>query len=266
MNTSDRKYEEDIGYSSFGLLQMKPEGSSIAYDSERQGFTTRYTHANYALGFIITRELYEDDQYDTVGKQKAQSLAFSVRQTQETLGASVFNNAFTAGTFAGGDGVALVSNVHPNVAGGTWSNRPTTYSDISEAAIEQACIDIAGYTNDRGLRIAVRPKKLVIPYQLGFEASRILKSEGRVGTDNNDINVLKAMGLIPEVVTSHYLTDSDAWFIVTDAPNGLRYFERKAVSFDQDGDFDTDNAKYKAQFRASWGFSDARGVYGNQGA
>ena len=245
---------------------MKPEGSSISYDSERQGFTTRYTHAVYALGFIITRELYEDDQYDIVGKKKAQSLAFSVRQTQETLGASVFNNAFSAGAYAGGDGVALVSSAHVNVAGGTWSNRPTTYSDLSEAALEQASIDIANFQNDRGLKIAVMPKRLIIPYQLGFEAMRILKTEGRVGTDNNDINAIKMMGLIPEVVTSHYFTDTDAWFIGTDVTDGLRYFERKAVAFDTDNDFDTDNAKYKASFRASWGFTDPRCIYGNQGA
>jgi len=262
--SSSRAYEEDVGYSSFGLMQSKPEGSSISYDSERQGFTTRYTHLTYGLGFIITREMYEDDQYDTVGKKKAQGLAFSVRQTQEVLGASVFNNAYS-GSFLGGDGVALVSNAHVNVAGGTWSNRPTTYSDLSEASIEEACINIAGYTNDRGLKIAVRPKKLIIPYQLMFEANRILKTDLRVGTDNNDINVIKQLGVIPEVVTSHYLTDTDGWFIVTDVKDGLKHFNRRAVSFDMDNDFDTENAKYKATFRASWGFTDPRAVYGNQG-
>jgi hypothetical protein len=262
--SSSRAYEEDVGYSSFGLMQSKPEGSSISYDSERQGFTTRYTHLTYGLGFIITREMYEDDQYDTVGKKKAQGLAFSVRQTQEVLGASVFNNAYS-GSYLGGDGVSLVSNAHVNVAGGTWSNRPTTYSDLSEASIEEACINIAGWTNDRGLKIAVRPKKLIIPYQLMFEANRILKTDLRVGTDNNDINVIKQLGVIPEVVTSHYLTDTDGWFITTDVKDGLKHFNRRAVSFDMDNDFDTENAKYKATFRASWGFTDPRCVYGNQG-
>jgi hypothetical protein len=263
--TSDRAYEEDLGLSSFGLAQVKPEGSSISYDSERQGFTTRYSHLTFGLGFVITKEMYEDDQYDQVGKQKAQGLAFSIRQTKEVLGAATFNNAFSS-SFAGGDGKALIASDHPNVAGGTWSNRPTTYSDLSEAALEDAAIQIAGYTNDRGLKIAVRPKKLIIPYQLSFEAQRILKTDGRVGTDLNDINVIKQMGLIPEVVTSHYMTDSDAWFIVTDVTNGLKFFNRRADSFDMDNDFDTENAKYKATFRASWGFTDPKAVWGNQGA
>lgn len=263
-NTSDRAYEEDVGYSSFGLAQVKPEGSSIAYDSERQGFTTRYSHLTYGLGFVITREMYEDDQYDTVGKKKAQGLAFSIRQTKEVLGANVFNNAFS-GSFLGGDGVALVSNAHPNVAGGTWSNRPTTYSDLSEASLEEAIINIAAYTNDRGLKIAVRPRKLIIPWTLMFEAQRIMKADGRVGTDLNDPNALSQMGLLPELVTSHFLTDLDAYFLITDVPDGLKYFNRRGDEFGMDNDFDTENAKYKATFRASWGWSDPRAVYGNQG-
>ena len=263
-NKSDRAYEEDLGYSSFGLAQVKSEGSSVGYDSERQGFTTRYSHLTYGLGFIITREMYEDDLYDTVGKQKAQGLAFSIRQTKEILGHSVFNNAYSTGSL-GGDGVALVSNAHPNVAGGTWSNRPTTYSDLSEAALEEAYIQIAGWTNDRGLRIAVRPQKLIIPYQLAFEAQRILKSTGRVGTDLNDVNALMQMGIIPEVVVSHFLTDTNGWFLKNDVQNGLKYFERRGDEFNMDNDFDTENAKYKATFRASWGFTDPRAVFGNQG-
>jgi hypothetical protein len=263
-NTSDRAYEEDLGYSSFGLAQVKPEGSSVAYDSERQGFTTRYSHLTYALGFIITREMFEDDLYDTVGKQKAQGLAFSIRQTKEILGASTFNNAFS-GSFAGGDGQALVSNAHPNVAGGTWSNRPATYSDLSEAALEDASIQIAGWTNDRGLKIAVRPRKLIIPKELMFEADRILKTDGRVGTDLNDLNALKARGLIPEVVVNHYLTDTDAWFILTDVRDGLKYFERRGDEFTMDEDFDTENAKYKATARYSFGWTDRRGIYASPG-
>jgi hypothetical protein len=265
INSSDRAYEEDLGYSSFGLAQVKPEGSSIAYDSERQGFTTRYSHLTYGLGFVITREMYEDDLYDTVGKQKAQSLAFSIRQTKEILGHSVLNNAYNA-NFTGGDGQSLISNAHPNVAGGTWSNRPATYSDLSEASLEDAFIQIAGWTNDRGLKIAVRPQRLIIPYQLSFEAHRILKTDGRVGTDLNDVNALKQMGIIPELVVSHYLTDNDGWFIGTDVPNGLKCFERRKDAFDMDNDFDTENAKYKATFRASWGFTDPKCMFGNQGA
>lgn len=264
-NSSDRAYEEDVGYSSFGLAQVKPEGSSIVYDSERQGFTTRYNHVTYGLGFIITRELYEDDQYDVVGKKKAKGLAFSIRQTKEVLAANIFNNAFS-GSFTGGDGQALISNAHPNVAGGTFSNRPSTYADISEASLEQACIDIAAYTNDRGLKIAVRPKKLLFPWTSMFEVKRILDATGRTGTDLNDPNALKAMGMIPESVVSHFLTDQDSWFIVTDVKDGLKYFERRADSFDMDNDFDTENAKYKATFRASWGWTDPRSVYGSQGA
>lgn len=264
--TSDRAYEEDVGLSSFGLLQRKAEGGVIAYDSERQGYTTRYTHAVFALGFIITREMYEDDQYDQVGSQKAKGLAFSMRQTKEVLAHSVFNNAFS-GSVLGGDGQLLVSAAHPNVAGGTWSNRPGTYANLSEAALEDAVINIAGWTNDRGLRIAVRPQKLIIPYTLAFEANRILKTDGRVGTDLNDINAIKEMGMIPEVVASHYLTTGNGWFITTDVNDGLKYFQRRADEFSPaDNDFDTENARFKASFRCSWGFTDPRCVYGNAGA
>ena len=263
--TSDRSYEEDVGLSSFGLAILKPEGSPIQYDQERQGFTNRYTHATFALGFVITREMMEDDLYDVVGQKKAQGLAYSIRQTKEVLGANVYNRAFNS-SFTGGDGQALISASHPNVAGGTWSNQIATASDLSEAALEQAVIDIANYTNDRGLRIAVKPKSLVIPYTLQFEAMRILKSVGRVGTDNNDINALNASGMFNEVVINHYLTDADAWFIRTDVPNGMKYFERRADQFEMDNDFDTENAKFKASFRASWGWTDPKGLYGSAGA
>jgi hypothetical protein len=263
--TSNKNYEEDVGLSSFGLAIQKPEGSPIQYDQERQGFTNRYTHAVFALGFIITREIMEDDLYDVVGQNKAQGLAYSIRQTKEVLGANVYNRAFNS-AFTGGDGVSLINASHPNVAGGTWSNQIATASDLSEAALEQAVIDIAGYTNDRGLRIAVKPKSLVIPYQLMFEAQRILRSSGRVGTDNNDINALNNMGMFKDLIVNHYLTDNDAWFIRTDVPNGMKYFERRADSFDMDNDFDTENAKFKASFRASWGWTDPRGLYGSAGA
>lgn len=263
--TSNKAYEEDVGLSSFGLAIQKAEGAPIQYDSERQGFTNRYTHAVYALGFMITREIMEDDQYDVVGQNKAQGLAYSIRQTKEVLATNVYNRAFSS-SYTGGDGVALLSASHPNVAGGTFSNLIATASDLSEAALEQAIIDIAAYTNDRGLKIAVKPKSLVIPYTLQFEAMRILKSTGRVGTDNNDINALNSMGAFKDVIVNHYLTDPDAWFIRTDVPNGMKYFERRADAFEMDNDFDTENAKFKASFRASWGWTDPKALYGSAGA
>lgn len=262
---SDKAFEEDVSVSSFGLAQVKPEGSPIAYDSERQGFIQRYQHVTYALGFIITKEMIEDDQYDIVGQRRAQALARSLRQTKEILAANVYNRGFNAAyTYA--DGQALLSNAHPNIAGGTWSNVLATPSDLSEAAIEQAVIDIAALRDDRGLLIAARPKTLIIPPSLMFEANRILNSDGRVGTDLNDPNSIKTMGVIPRLVVNHYLTDPDAWFIRTDIPNGMKYWERRADSFDQDNDFDTDNLKYKAQFRCSFGASDVRAIYGSPGA
>lgn len=264
-NKSDRAYEEDLGLSSFGLASVKAEGAPITYDSERQGFTTRYNHVVYALGFILTREIYEDDQYGKVGAQKAKALARSLRQTKEIIGAGIYNRATTAG-YTGGDGVVLLSASHPNVAGGTFSNIIATASDLSEAALEQAVIDIAGFRDDRGLLIAAKPRKLVIPYQQQFEAKRILGAEGRVGTDLNDPNVLKDQGIFSEVVVNHYLTDADAWFILTDVKEGLKYFERRADQFEMDNDFDTENAKYKATARYSFGWSDPRGIYGSLGA
>jgi hypothetical protein len=263
--TSSRAFEEDVGISSFGLAVVKPEGSAISYDSERQGFITRYQHVVYALGFIITREMMEDDQYDIVGQRKAQGLAFSMRQTKEIVGANVYNRAFNS-SYTFGDGKELISNAHPLIAGGTASNIISTAADISEAALEQAAIDIAGFTNDRGLLIAARPKSLIVPRQSIYEVKRILFSEGRVDTANNDLNALKTMGVIPEVVTNHYLTDTDAWFIRTDVKNGMKYFERRADSFDMDNDWDTENAKFKATARYSFGNTDWRGIYGSAGA
>lgn len=269
---SRKAFEEDVGASYFGLANVKNEGAPIQYDSSRQGFTSRYNHVVYALGFIITREIYDDDLYDVVGKQKAQSLAFSMRQTKEIVVANLYNRAFNTG-FLGGDGATLIASAggggsasHPNIAGGTFTNGSATAVDLSEAALEQAVIDIAGFTNDRGLKIAVRPKSLIIPKELTFEAKRILQSDGRVGSDANDLNALKTMGLIPEVIVNHYLTDSDAWFIRTDVRDGLKYFERRPDSFAMDEDFDTENAKYKATGRYSVGWTDPRGLYGSPGA
>ena len=271
-NTSRKAFEEDVGSSHFGLAVQKAEGAPVTYDTSRQGFTSRYNHVVYALGFIITREIYEDDQYDVVGKLKAQSLAFSMRQTKEIVAANVYNRAFNT-SYLGGDGATLIasaggggSSSHPAIAGGTWTNGVATAVDLSEAALEQAYIDIASFTNDRGLLIKVLPKSLHIPRQLMFEAKRILGSDGRVGTDNNDLNALKNMGLIPETVVNHYLTDTDAWFIRTDVPHGMKYFERRADQFDMDNDWDTENAKFKATARYSFGWTDPRCIYGSPGA
>lgn len=263
--TSRRNFEEDVGVSSFGLAVVKPEGAGITYDSERQAFISRYSHTTFALGFIITREMYEDDLYDVVGQRKAKGLAFSMRQTKEVNAANVYNRAFNS-SYTGGDGKELLATDHPNFAGGTWSNELSTAADLSEASLEQACIDIAGFTNDRGLLIAVRPKTLIIPRQLMFEAKRILGSDGRVGTDLNDLNALKTLGVVPEVVTNHYLTDTDAWFIRTDVSDGMKYFERRGDEFGMDEDFDTENAKYKATARYSFGWTDPRGLFGSPGA
>jgi len=264
-NTSSRAFEEDVGVSSFGLAVVKPEGAPISYDSERQGFITRYNHVVYALGFVITREMVEDDLYDVVGQRKAKGLAYSMRQTKEVIGANVYNRAFNA-SFTGGDGKEMIATDHPNVAGGTWSNELLTPADISEAALEQASIDIQAFTNDRGLLIAARPMKLIITPNQEFEVKRILGSALRVATPNNDLNALKTMGIIPEVVVNHYLTDTDAWFIRTSVKGGPKYFERRGDAFDMDNDFDTENAKFKATARYSFGFTDPRGVYGSAGA
>jgi len=263
--SSSRAWEEDVGTSSFGLAVQKSEGAPITYDSERQGFTTRYQHVTWGLGFIVTREAFDDDQYDVVGQRKAQGLAYSMRQTKETIAANVYNRAFNT-NYLGGDGKALLVNDPPNVKGGTFSNILATASDLSEAALEQASIDIAGFTNDAGLLIAVRPKCLVIPRQLMFEAKRILGSDGRVLTADNDLNALKALGVVPKVVTNHYLTDTDAWFIRTDVPHGMKHFSRRADSFDMDNDWDTENAKFKATARYSFGWTDPRGLFGTAGA
>ena len=261
---STMAWEEDVGTSAFGLAPVKTEGSSITYDEARQAFLDRYTHVVWGLGFQITREMVEDGLAGTVALRRARALAFSIRQTIENVGANILNRAFDP-NYTYGDGVELCSLVHPNQAGGTWANELATPADLSEASLEQACIDIANFTNDRGLRIAIRPMKLIIPVQLIFEATRILKSELRVATADNDVNALRNLGMIPEIVVNHYLTDADAYFIKTDCPDGLKHFERRAMEFDTDQDFDTENARFKATFRGSWGATDKRGVYGSPG-
>jgi len=271
-NSSRRAFEEDVGYSGLGIAVVKDQGAPITYDTSKQGFTSRYNHVTYGLGFVVTREAYDDDLYDVVAKQKARGLAFSMRQTKEIIAANIYNRAFST-SYVGGDAASLVASAGgggstsaPNVAGGTYTNGVAVAADLSEAALEQACIDIADFKNDRGLKIAVRPRKLVIPKELMFEASRILKTEGRVGTDLNDLNAIKTMGMVPEVIVNHYLTDTDAWFILTDVKDGLKYFERRADEFGMDEDFDTENAKYKATARYSFGWTDRRGIYGSPGA
>lgn len=261
---SKRAWEEDVSVSSFGLALQMSEGAGVTYDSEQQGFMTRYTHVQYGKGFIITRNMVDDDLYGIVGPRKAAGLAFSMRQTKETVAANVYNRAFNP-SYTGGDGLELLSTAHVNVAGGTWSNELTTAADISEAALEQACIDIAGFTNDRGLKIKVMPQKIIVPKELDFEVNKILKTEYEVGTANNTVNVVRSR-FPGGVVVNHYLTDTDAWFIRTNAPHGMKHWERRADDFQTDGDFDTDNAKYKATARYSFGWSDPRGLFGSPGA
>jgi len=262
---SRKRFEEDVYMSMFGLAPEKPEGTPIQYDTAQQGFVSRYNHVTYGLGFVITEEMIEDDLYDVIGERNARALAKSMRVTKETVGANVYNRAFNS-SYVGGDGVSLLNASHPNVAGGTWSNTLATAADLSEASLEQACIDIMKWEDDRGLPIQIMPKTLVLPVDEVFNAERILKSNLRSGTSNNDVNVLNSMGKFQDVVSSVYLTDPDAWFIRTDASNGMKYFERKADEFAMDNDFDTSNYKYKASGRFSFGWSDPRGLYGSPGA
>lgn len=268
-NNSTRAFEEEMGVTGFGLAAVKTEGSGVAYDEQEQGFVSRYTHVTYGLGFIITREMYEDGIAVTVALRRANALAFSIRQTKEIIGANVLNRAFNANYTMGSnsDGKELCATDHPNKSGGTWRNELTTPSDLSEAALEQACIDIAAFTTDRGLKIAIMPQRLIIPTALEFEAMRILESIGQSGTANNDINALRASKKFPKGISvNHYLTDADAWFIQTNCPDGLKYMERRADAFGTENDFDTENAKFKATFRGSFGWSDPRGIFGSPGA
>ena len=261
---SRKATEEDVSVSGFGLASVKGEGAAITFDTARQGFINRYTHAVYGLGFIITREMVEDDLYDVIGKKKASSLAWSMRQTKETVVANLYNRAFST-TYTFGDGKPILSASHPNIAGGTWSNLIGTAADVSEAALEQAYIDIAKFTNDRGLKIAVKPKQIIVPVDVDFEVNKILQTQYEVGTTNNTVNVVRSR--FPGGATvNHYLTDTDAWFIRTDAPDGLKLFQRRADSFDMDNDWDTENARYKATMRFSVGCSDGRQLYGSAGA
>jgi hypothetical protein len=263
--SSRKAFEEDVGVSGFGLAAVKPEGSSISYDTAQQGFLTRYQHVTYGLGFIITREMVEDDQYDVIAKKRATALAFSMRQTKETIAANVYNRAFTS-TYAGGDGKELLATDHVNVVGPTYANE-TTAATLSEAALEDLSILIMNASNDRGLNISLMGETLIVPPALVFESDRILNSPLRVGTANNDLNALKNMGKFPGgVKVNHYLTSTTAYFIRTNCPDGMKYFERRGDDFSMDNDFDSENAKYKATARYSFGWTDPRGLYGNSGA
>lgn len=263
--SSDMTYEEDQEVTGFGLAPIKAQGAATVYDTMEQGITSRYTHIAYSLGFIITREAIDDNQYEKIGMQRTGSLAFSMRQTKENVVANMYNRAFSS-SYTGADGVALLSTAHPTIAG-NQANKASTDADLSEAALEDMVILIGQAQNSRGLRISLQAQCLHIPVQLQFEAARILKSVQQNDTANNAINALKAMGAFPNgVKVNHYFSDADAWFIRTNAPEGLKLFQRTEAEFKQDGDFDTDNLKYKAYERYSTGWSDFRSLYGSQGA
>ena len=251
--------------SGFGAAPTKAEGSSIAYDNAQEAFTARYTHETIAMGFAITEEAMEDNLYDSLSSRYTKALARAMAYTKQVKAASLLNTGFD--TFQSGDGVTLFNTAHPTVGGGTNSNRPAVSADLNETSLEQAIIDIGGYTDERGLLIAARGKKLIIPSALQFVATRLLETTLRVGTADNDINALSSNGAVPEGYgVNHYLTDADAWFLTTDIPNGMKHFVRSAMATGMDGDFDTGNVRYKARERYSFGVSDPLGIYGSQGA
>ena len=263
--SSDRAFEEEVMLSGFGNAAVKPEGQGIQFDDAQETFTARYTNETIALAFAITEEAIEDNLYDRLASRYTKALARSMASTKNIKGAAVLNNAFTAG-FAGGDGVSLINVAHPTLAG-NFSNRLATNADLNETSLEQSLIDIAAFTDERGLKVAARGMKLVIPSNLQFTADRLMNTQGRVGTADNDINAIKNMGMIPEGYTvNHYLTDTDAFFIKTDVPNGLKHFSRSPIKTTMEGDFDTGNVRYKARERYVFGFSDPRGIFGSQGA
>jgi hypothetical protein len=264
--TSDRAFEEEVMLTGFANAAVKAEGSAVSFDSANESFTSRYTHETIALAFSITEEAIEDNLYDSIAKRYTKALARSMANTKQIKAANVLNNGFSGGT-AGGDGVDLLSIAHPTISAGNQKNELTTSADLSETSLEQAMIDIAAFKDERGLKIAARGMKLIIPSALQFTAERILKSTQRVGTADNDINAIGSMGMIPQGYTvNHFLTDDDAFFIKTDVPNGMKHFNRAAIKTAMEGDFDTGNMRYKARERYSFGFSDWRGIYGSPGA
>jgi Mu-like prophage major head subunit gpT. len=264
--SSERSFEEETKLSGFSAAPVKNEGSAISYDNAQEVFTARYNHETIALGFSLTEEAIEDNLYDSLSARYTKALARAMSYTKQTKAAAVLNNGFDS-DFVGGDGVPLFSASHPLVSGGTNSNIPSVAADLNETSLEAAVIQIAGWTDERGLLIAAKPRKLVIPSDLQFVATRLLETEGRVGTADNDINAIKSNGAIPEGYTvNHFLTDTDAWFLTTDVPNGLKHFVRTPMSTGMDGDFDTGNVRYKARERYSFGWSDPLGMYGSEGA
>lgn len=263
--SSDKAYEEVVEETGFGLAPIKAEGQAVSYDTDTQGYVTRYTNVTYGLGAIVTREAIEDNQYESVATRKAAKLARSMRQTKENVHANILNRAFNS-SFAGGDGKELLATDHPTLAG-NQQNELTVAADLSEASLEDLLILIRLARDSRGLRIQLEGQKLIVPPQLAFEATRIVSSVNQSGTANNDINAMKAMGMLPGgIVVWDYLTDDDAFFITTDAPEGLTTFQRRALALTQDNDFDTENARMKATERYSVGWSDWRGLYGSPGA
>ena len=263
--TSDRAFEEEVMLSGFGNARVKSEGGSIIYDNATETFTARYTHETIALGFAITEEAVEDNLYDRISARYTKALARSMANTKQVKAANVLNNAFDP-NFTGGDGKELCATDHPLVAG-TLSNELATAADLNETSLEQSLIDIAAFTDERGLLISTQGRKLIIPSELQFVADRLMASANRVGTADNDINALRNMGMIPEGYTvNHYLVDNDAFFIKTDIPNGFKLFQRSPIRTSMEGDFDTGNVRYKARERYSFGFSDPRCVFGSPGA
>jgi len=265
IESSDRAFEEEVMESGFGEAPVKTEGAGVAYDQAQEVYTARYTHETIALAFSLTEEAVEDNLYDRLSARYTKALARSMAQTKQIKAAAVLNGAFT--TSIGGDGVALCSTAHPTLSGPNLSNTLATAADLSETSLEQALIDIAAFTDERGLKIAVQGLKLILPKELQFTGDRILKSTLRTGTADNDINAVRNMGMVPQGYTvNNFLTDPDAWFVKTDAPNGMKMFERVSLKTGFEGDFDTGNVRYKARERYSFGFSDPRGLFGSPGA
>ena len=262
--SSDRAFEEEVLISGFGNAEVKAEGTGVRFDNASEGYTSRYTHETVALAFALTEEAVEDNLYDRLGARYTKALARSMANTKQIKAAAVLNNAFDT---SGGDGVTLIATNHPLSGGGTLANRATTMADLNETSLEDALINISTFTDDRGLTIALRGMKLIVPPQLQFVADRLLSSPGRVGTSDNDINAIRNTGMLPDgYVVNHYLTDTDAFFIKTDCPDGFKHFERSPLSTALEGDFDTGNMRYKARERYSFGYSNFRAVYGSQGA
>ena len=262
---SDRAFEEEVMLSGFANAQTKPEGSAVTFDNAQETFTSRYTHETIALAFSITEEAIEDNLYDRLASRYTKALARSMANTKQVKAANVLNNAFN-NSFVGGDGVELCSTLHPTIAG-TFSNELAVSADLNETSLEQSLIDIAAFTDERGLKIAARGVKMIIPSALQFTAERLMKSAGRVGTADNDINAVVSMGMVPQgYVVNNFLSDDDAFFIETDVPNGMKMFVRAPIKTAMEGDFDTGNVRYKARERYSFGFSDPRGIFGSPGA